>query len=77
MKEEPESTIGENYVFALIRYNVDESTGINEYRGEVLPEISALRQNYPNPFNPTTQIKYQLSTADKIKLTVYDLLQIK
>ncbi len=32
-----------------------------------------LYQNYPNPFNPATTIHYELPTAAKIRLSVYDL----
>jgi hypothetical protein len=33
-----------------------------------------LNQNYPNPFNPSTVITYQLSVANEVKLTVFDVL---
>jgi hypothetical protein len=32
-----------------------------------------LNQNYPNPFNPTTNITYELSTPQNVKLSVYDI----
>lgn len=32
-----------------------------------------LAQNVPNPFNPTTMIRYQLPTAGKVGLRVYDV----
>lgn len=43
-----------------------------------LPTAHAARydllQNYPNPFNPTTVIKYELASAGKVQLTVYNIL---
>lgn len=32
-----------------------------------------LLQNYPNPFNPTTTIEYQLSRAQEVELTVFNI----
>lgn len=33
-----------------------------------------LSQNYPNPFNPSTIIEYQIPTANKVSLKIYDML---
>ncbi len=38
------------------------------------PTAAELYPNYPNPFNPTTTIKYNLSRAGYVNLTVYDML---
>jgi hypothetical protein len=38
------------------------------------PKTFALEQNFPNPFNPTRTIYYQLPTASRVSIVVYDLL---
>jgi lysophospholipase L1-like esterase len=38
-----------------------------------MPNRFVLEQNYPNPFNPETTISYQLATASKINLTIYNM----
>ena len=40
----------------------------------MLPEAFALFQNYPNPFNPSTQISFDVPSAEFITLRVYNLL---
>src|SRR5690606_8604547 len=39
-----------------------------------IPEQYYLSQNYPNPFNPETIIKYQIPSAGRTTLKIYDLL---
>ena len=40
----------------------------------MLPKAFALFQNYPNPFNPSTQISFDVPSAEFITLRVYNLL---
>jgi len=37
------------------------------------PGEFVLWQNYPNPFNPETAIRYRLSAANDVELTIFDL----
>ncbi len=39
----------------------------------IAPLNMQLSQNYPNPFNPSTSIKYSLTAANHVNLTVYDV----
>jgi len=39
-----------------------------------MPRTFGLRQNYPNPFNPTTTVRYELSEAGPVSITVHDVL---
>ena len=38
-----------------------------------VPQSFTLEQNYPNPFNPATTISYQLASAGRIDLSVFDV----
>jgi hypothetical protein len=38
------------------------------------PQRSAAFQNFPNPFNPSTRIQYNLESAVRVSLKVYNLL---
>ena len=59
----------------------NETNGINFYFNQVTNYKDhkivleyKLEQNYPNPFNPTTVISYELKTAGKTTLKIYNLL---
>jgi hypothetical protein len=39
-----------------------------------LPATFAVSRNYPNPFNPTTTIRYQIPSDERVTLTVYNVL---
>jgi hypothetical protein len=47
-------------------------TGVKESPG--VAHNFNLSQNYPNPFNPSTVIKYHLSTATHVRMTIFDML---
>jgi hypothetical protein len=38
------------------------------------PSKFTLHQNYPNPFNPSTTIKFDISTGENVRLSIYDML---
>jgi hypothetical protein len=60
-----------NQLKLLVYYNnVVLST---ENDSEVLTDYN-LEQNYPNPFNPSTIIKFSISEATNVKLTIYNTL---
>lgn len=48
-------------------------TGVSKEEDNT-PANFNLDQNYPNPFNPTTVISYQLPSASRVSLKVYDLV---
>ncbi|MEQ9308626.1 MAG: T9SS type A sorting domain-containing protein [Balneolaceae bacterium] len=57
------------------RFNIVISKGLSvSNEREELPSEFSLSQNYPNPFNPSTTIKYTLSEAGKVNITVFNLL---
>ena len=52
----------------------DESVvALDEMDRNTLPDQLVLHQNFPNPFNPSTNLRFSLSIAAHIKLSIYDL----
>jgi hypothetical protein len=64
----------DDYQNVIMRYiNLGGSmTGVKESPG--VAHNFNLSQNYPNPFNPSTVIKYHLSTATHVRMTIFDIL---
>jgi len=48
-------------------------TGIKSISTEI-PDKYSLFQNYPNPFNPTTNIKFEISKADFVNISIFNLV---
>jgi hypothetical protein len=48
-------------------------TSVGDLTGSV-PLSFGLSQNFPNPFNPSTVIRFEVATASRVTLKVYDVL---
>lgn len=73
--------IDENGKYTCIWYDPnlqltrDTGTSVaDEKHKNILPADFDLKQNYPNPFNPTTTIEYELPTAGRVDLDIYNIL---
>jgi len=59
---------------AKIGFDTTITVGIEPVSTDEVPNRFTLQQNYPNPFNPTTTIKFEITEATNVTLTVYDIL---
>jgi hypothetical protein len=46
---------------------------VEEYDAPFIPVVAGLMQNYPNPFNPTTTIAYDVATAGRVTIEIFDV----
>jgi hypothetical protein len=65
------TSFGPAIVRGAIFYDI--STGLSEDE-PILPAGISHLTNYPNPFNTLTTLRFELSKAQEVELTVYDLL---
>lgn len=71
---EPDDQEVDGYSLQYGRIPWVERTDVKSNPKARIPSEFKLSQNYPNPFNPTTTIEFQLSSAGKVQLQVYDML---
>jgi hypothetical protein len=50
------------------------TTDVERMPGEEIPSRYLLSQNYPNPFNPATTLQFAVPQAERVTVTVYDML---
>ncbi len=75
LAENPELTIKKVRLFDRAAQPIEaEITTLADEKKPPVPTNFGLHQNYPNPFNPTTTIKFDLPTASKVRLTIFNLM---
>jgi len=72
---------GEFYIFGGMKADGTLSNAIYKYiegetrvqKSDQSPDAFCLYPNYPNPFNPSTTIRYMISKAGRVNLSIFDL----
>lgn len=63
---------GGNVMYAAIDVDFNQFTAVDNPTTTPV-KVSMLKQNYPNPFNPTTTISFDMKSAGKANLAVYNV----
>ncbi len=63
-------SLSTNQIIVTIRRN---SVGISQISSAV-PDNFKLYNNYPNPFNPETNIRFDISKSQRVKLRIFNML---
>lgn len=65
------ANLGAEVKFTAVDFNISNLTNTKDEIA--VKPLSMLAQNYPNPFNPTTNINFNIPTAGKVNLSVYNV----
>ena len=75
MAQHIEDIVVEGNTIQNIAVDISEVTAVGEEADlSGCPKTFALHQSYPNPFNAETRLGYELPTACKVALVVYNAL---
>ena len=68
----PDKYLGWGIMDAAAAYDYLETNGLSETPSGQIPKHLEIYVNYPNPFNAATRIRYKLSSASRVRVTVFD-----